>query len=112
MTPKKIPETQIRNEIMLRASQLGHRLFNNPVGLFFTRNGAMINCGLAVGSSDLIGMTSTGIFLAVEVKTKRGVEKSHQESWRKFVTSMGGMAMVARSADEFEEKICQLISNR
>ncbi len=59
--------------------------------------------GLAVGSSDIVGIVDTGtrgIFLALEVKTARGVVSKEQEQWMAIVNRRHGVARVVRSVAE------------
>lgn len=101
-------ESKLYGEIRLRASALGGRLFRNNVGLFYTKTGELTRCGLAEGSSDLIGwMVSDGlaIFSAVEVKaSKRSSVKDKQKKFVAAVLRFGGFACVVTSADEFENE--------
>ena len=98
-------ETSIMREIQLEATKLGARLWRNNVGLFFTSYGAPTKCGLCTGSSDLIGITRDGRFLAVEVKTARGAASRYQLEFIAMVRGMGGVAFVARSAEDFRTKL-------
>ena len=56
--------------------------------------------GLAPGSSDLIGWTRDGVFLAIEVKTPRGRLTAAQAAFLSAVAASGGRAGCARSEDE------------
>lgn len=98
-------EREIKTEIQLAASEDGYRLFNNPVGLFYTKIGTPVRCGLAKGSSDLIGIGPGGRILCVETKTKIGKERDEQIAWRKMINSLGGIAFTARSVDEYRQKM-------
>jgi hypothetical protein len=91
------------HQVQLRASQLGARLFRNNVGRTRTANGAWLAYGLCKGSADLIGWCPGGRFLAVEVKKPGGLVSSEQVSFINAVNNHGGIAMVATSAEEFEE---------
>ena len=59
--------------------------------------------GLAVGSSDLIGWTATGRFLAVEVKSAKGKATPEQLAFIEAVRAAGGVAGVVRSVDDLRE---------
>lgn len=76
--------------------------------------------GLVVGASDLIGWTSleiTGdmvgktlaIFTGVEAKSKRGKAKEHQVIFKDLVNKNGGIAVVARSVEEYELELQKII---
>jgi len=57
--------------------------------------------GLALGSSDLIGLVKpSGRFVALEVKSARGAVSKEQAIFLALVESMGGIARVVRSVDE------------
>ena len=53
-----------------------------------------------VGCSDIIGQLRGGKFLAVEVKSREGVITEAQEAFLDAVRGAGGVAFVARSADD------------
>jgi hypothetical protein len=58
---------------------------------------------LCVGSSDLIGITATGRFLAIEVKRPGNKPTPEQRAFIAFVRSFGGVAGVCHSVEEFVE---------
>lgn len=112
------PETIIQRKVMLELSQDECTVFRNETGNFWTgkvihRDGdtvtlsgaRMIPCGLCVGSSDLIGWTADGRFLAVEIKTKTGKPTKEQLNFIAQVNKAGGVGFVARSADEALEML-------
>lgn len=60
-----------------------------------------VKYGLAKGSADLIGFIfSTGQFLALEVKSRKGRLEPEQEAWLGFVNKNGGLASVVKSVKE------------
>jgi hypothetical protein len=62
--------------------------------------------GLAVGSSDLIGiLRPSGRFVALEVKTATGRTTKDQDLFLNLVRGAGGFACVVRSVDEAREAI-------
>lgn len=105
------PETKIQRLIMLALSEAGHTVWRNETGQFWTgkplhreattvtlANARMIPCGLAVGSSDLIGIhKATGKFFAIEVKTAKGRPTKEQLQFIEHVNNTGGIAGIARS---------------
>lgn len=106
-------ETKIQRQIMCAISELGHTVWRNETGSFWTgrvihkdnstvtlANACMIPCGLCVGSSDLIGITKEGIFFAIEVKTAKGRTSKEQEQFIEHIRSRGGIAGVARSPQD------------
>lgn len=109
-------EKDIINEILLRASERGHRLFRQNtgkgwVGRLLKRRGEMsttvvlgdarpLIAGLCVGSSDIIGWTATGEFVALEVKTPGVRATREQEAFIAAAAGSGCIAFVVYSADE------------
>jgi len=99
-------EANIQKEIMLALSQAGCTVWRNNTGAYKDGN-RYISYGLAVGSSDLICITETGTFMAVEVK-KQGwkIPKTpsdhikNQINFINVVKSKGGIAGFATSAEE------------
>lgn len=68
------------------------------------------------GSADLVGWKALtiqpedvgktiAVFLSIEVKSENGTLRKEQEAWRDAVLRHGGIAIVAKSAQEAEEKI-------
>lgn len=90
---------------MLAVSRLGSRVFRNNVGVAKTDTGSVIRFGLAVGSSDLIGWTLTGKFLAIEVKRPGKNPTKEQQNFLDAVTKAGGVAGVARCVEDAVEII-------
>jgi hypothetical protein len=52
------------------------------------------------GCSDVIGQLTTGQFLAIEVKRPSGKTTPEQQAFLQQVAAHGGIALVARSADD------------
>lgn len=107
------PETRIQRAIMIALSEAGCVVFRNEtsgawVGKILHRrsqevtlsDARMIRFGLCVGSSDIIGITPDGRFLAVEVKTKTGRPTKDQLNFIEQVQQAGGVAGIARTPDE------------
>ena len=116
-------EIDLVRKLQLKASDLGHRLWRNTVsqcwvgaqtrvssptmvrmypGDVLLRGAKVIHAGLAVGSSDLIGIQAgSGRFLAVECKTDKGRTSEGQESFVDTVNRLGGWGKVCRSLEDF-----------
>lgn len=80
-------ESAIVADVLRVASERGHRLFVNAVGIArYRKNGrayaVRYGCG-GVGSPDLIGWTASGQFVAIEMKKPGERPKNHQDNWRK-----------------------------
>lgn len=93
-------ELDIQKMVMFEVSRLGHTVFRNNVGVLKDHRGIPIKFGLCVGSSDLIGWTKTGKFLAIEVKTPKGRVSQDQQNFIDVVNKAGGIAFVARHPDD------------
>lgn len=109
-------ESDIQNLIMLALSKAGCTVWRQNVGTGWVGqiqrttagrviidNARVLHAGLCVGSSDIIGITPNGRFLAVEVKTKTGKPTDQQQRFIAAVIKAGGIAGIARSvADALE----------
>lgn len=115
-------ETNILQECRLRASQLGYRFYRNNTGRLEDKNGRWVDFGLCVGSSDLIGPVpveitedmvgkTVALFGACEVKTPGKHPTDTQKTFLDVINGMGGVAVWATSADEFEKKMKDKIKN-
>lgn len=90
-------ESDIQRSIMLALSEAGCVIWRNNVGVLKNAAGIPIKFGLCVGSSDLIGVSPDGRFLAVEVKTPTGRIRPEQTRFIEAVRRHGGIAGIARS---------------
>src|SRR5690554_872736 len=112
------PETKIQNSILIALSQAGCTVWRvETAGAWVGRqihkdgstvtlaNARMFTTGLVKGGSDIIGISPDGRFLAVEVKTARGLVSPEQQRFIDAVNKAGGIAGVARSVDDALELI-------
>lgn len=90
-------EMDILRLIMVALSEAGCIVWRNNCGVLKNAAGIPIKFGLCVGSSDLIGITPDGRFLAVEVKTEKGKPTPDQIRFIEAVKRKGGIAGIARS---------------
>lgn len=110
-------EQSLQQEIRLLAAKKGHSLWRNNNGAFKDEKNRWIRFGLGNDSkqlnehwksSDLIGMTNDGRFLAVEVKkpnwrlTDGDKRAQAQANFMNSVRSLGGRAGFAQSIEDFE----------
>ena len=107
-------EANIQNQILAAiGSRPDCRLFRNHVGRVQDQYARWHTLGLCVGSADLIGWRAVtvtqehvgqtlAVFLSIEVKTDKGKPSTEQLRWQKVVKQHGGIAMIARSAEEAE----------
>jgi len=106
-------EKDIINEILLRASERGHRLFRSNTGRGWVgkatkrRDGAMVIsdprpliAGLCVGAPDVQGFTNAGRWVGFEVKTPGVRTTPEQKAFIAAAASCGCIAAVVYSADE------------
>ena len=99
-------EADLSREIQIEASnKYGARIFRNNVGLFNTLDGRKIRTGLCEGSSDLIGWTKDGRFLAIEVKKPKGFRRLSQKNFIEQVNKSGGIGFFAYSAEDLKEHL-------
>jgi hypothetical protein len=95
-----VNEQAIQQRIMLALSERGCLIFRNNTGTATASDGSRIRFGLCVGSSDLIGVSPDGRFLAVEVKTPTGRVRPEQVAFIEAVVAAGGIAGIARSVED------------
>jgi hypothetical protein len=104
-------ESAIMAEIRLALAECGLLMFRNNTGRLKNDKGQLVQFGLAVGSSDLIGLTpvvitpelvgrTLAVFTAIEVKNERGKPTDAQERFIGRIIELGGIAGVARSVDD------------
>ena len=111
-------ESDLQRLVQIAATKLGARLFRNNTAMawagkiIYTRNDTItlqesypIHAGLCKGSSDLIGWTAYGQFLAIELKSETGRATPEQEQFIAAVKKTGGRAGIARSVAEAENII-------
>ncbi|CAB4126869.1 VRR-NUC domain containing protein [uncultured Caudovirales phage] len=109
------PEAVIQAEIWRAATPLGATLFRNSVGQGWTgqlvsnvggrvilENARPVRFGLCDGSSDLIGWTADGRFLAVEAKSATGRASASQLNFIAQVQKRSGIAGICRSVADLE----------
>lgn len=109
-------ETQVSDEIRLEAAKRDIMFWRNNVGVTENPEGRVIRFGLAnesarmnkrIKSSDLIGIMSGGIFIAVETKREgwkfRASDKRAvaQLTFIELVRRYGGIAGFCSSVDDF-----------
>jgi len=96
-------EGQIQAQVLLEASRLGLRVFRNHTGRVQDKRNQWHNFGLCKGSSDIIGITPCGRFVAIEVKRFGGRATKEQESFIDMVSSRGGFACIIDDEKKLEE---------
>lgn len=94
---------RLTEEILIAASNAGHRLFRNNSGRFQDARGKWVTFGVGPkggGGSDLIGWTKEGLFASIEIKVGKDRPTETQLMWIRWVNTGGGRAGVARSVSE------------
>lgn len=84
-------ERDIQDIVWLEADKYGAILWRNNTGAYKVGN-RYVRFGLCVGSSDLIGLTRDGRFLAIEVKRGNKKPEPEQQKYIDFVNAKGGLA--------------------
>jgi len=93
-------EGNILNDCMVALSRSGCVVWRNNTGALTDATGRLVRYGLCKGSADIIGIAPDGRFLAVECKTATGRVRPEQVQFLDAVRKAGGLAGVARSADD------------
>lgn len=94
-------ETDIMRACMLALSGAGCLILRNNCGVLKNPAGIPVRFGVGnPGGSDLIGITPSGQFLAVEVKTSKGRATPEQLQFIEAVRKHGGIAGIARSPED------------
>jgi hypothetical protein len=113
-------EQNIQQQIRLALSKTGSRMFRNNSGAFKDSTGRWVRYGVAnPGGSDLIGWTpvkvtaemvgrTLAVFTAIEVKGPKGKTSPEQTNFIDRVKIDGGIAGVARSAEDATQITNQL----
>lgn len=118
-------ESPILRRILLACTALGWRVFRNNTGQAWTGNAVTritrtvtvtldpgcvvikdarpIRFGLCEGSSDIIGWTPGGRFVAVEVKAPKGKLSEPQRRFLEAVRDAGGVGIEARSEEDVSD---------
>lgn len=117
--PPMISEATLMRRVLIRASELGARLFRNQCGKYrlaipecreCQSSGRVVASGLCIGSSDLIGWRSVvvtpemvgrtlAVFVAVELKVDRNDVTEEQAQFLEVVDGAGGIGVVVRDVE-------------
>ena len=96
--------------ILLHSNQLG-RFWNNPTGSVLAKSGRFHRFGLK-GSSDIIGLSSLGQFIAIEIKTGTGRQSKDQVAFANMITKNGGIYQVIHSEEEFHNILLPMLTDQ
>ena len=107
-------EHEIQQRIRLACGHGPVRLWRNNSGALVDQQGRLVRFGLCKGSSDLLGLRTLEItpdlvgqrlaqFVALEIKTARGVVSPEQRAFLDLVEQLGGLAAICRSVEAAEQ---------
>jgi hypothetical protein len=114
----KRSETAVLSDVLLAGTSEHSRLWRNNSGALYDQYGRLVRFGVAApGGSDAIGFRSVTItqdmvgqtvalFAAIEVKAESGRVRPEQRAFIDMVTAFGGIAGVARSAEQARVILC------
>jgi len=98
---QNVAHEKLIREIFARYGAIPYwRIWKNNTGVAF-QGKRRIAFGL-VGSADILGITNSGKFVALEVKTGQAVLSSQQKQFGRMVIEMGGIYAVIRHLDDIE----------
>ena len=108
-----LPENIIESQILYYLRSKGIFCWKQPSAGFFDtklkRFRKHASPYVIGGISDILGILSDGRFLAIEVKSKTGRPTKEQLTFIENINKRGGVAFVARSIQEVDEKLCSMI---
>lgn len=90
-------------DIKAAASLEGCLLVDNVTGFAYYPNGTPVHFGVGTdddGGGDLIGLTSDGIFVSIEVKIGKDYRKPNQLKWHKWVKLRNGRSGISRTVED------------
>lgn len=107
-------ESNLVEQLLKRAGQLGMKLWRNQVGTYKLADGRYISSGLCVGSSDLIGYIpvvitpemlgkTIAVFVAVEAKSPTGRASQRQLDFINHIVESGGVAVIATAPEAIDQ---------
>jgi hypothetical protein len=107
-------EHELQQRIRLACGRGPVRLWRNNSGALVDQQGRLVRFGLCKGSSDLIGLRTLEIttdlvgqrlaqFVALEIKTTRGLVSPEQRAFLALVEQLGGVAAICRSVEAAEQ---------
>ena len=122
MTQEPVNETALSRQLRLVAQEYGALLMRNNSGAMIDKTGRMVRFGLgndskAVSnmrkSSDLIGLTAQGRFLAVESKDRGWIftgtpREVAQHTFLQLVNVRGGIGLFATSTEDLRRVLSTL----
>ena len=98
---------KIHNELVnkvlvyLHSNNYG-RFWSNSTGAIKSISGHFQRYGL-IGSSDIIGISSDGTFVGIEIKTNSGRMSKHQQNFKKMIEKHNGIYILVHDEINKEE---------
>ena len=92
---------RLKNHALVRLSELGAYCWNNPTGVFRTREGQIVKVGTP-GAADILGVLH-GQAIAVEVKTGTGRLSDSQKKWKAVFERHGGKYIELRTLEDLND---------
>jgi len=106
------PETLVRNEVCAELKRRGIFFWiNDSVGIYNAARGSFMrssNPFRIKGTADILGILPGGRMLAIELKSKRGTLSPDQRAFLAEINSRGGLAFMAKSADDVAQQLDSL----
>jgi hypothetical protein len=101
MAAKNVAHEKLIREIFAKYGAIPYwRIWKNNTGVAF-QGKRRISFGL-VGSADILGITNTGKFVALEVKTGQAVLSKQQVNFGLMIREMCGIYTVIRKLEDIE----------
>ena len=82
------------------------RIWKNASGVGYGLGGGIVRFGLK-GSADLIGLTNTGRFLAIEAKTGKAKQSEDQKNFESMIKKLGGLYVLIKDSDDVIKKLVE-----
>jgi hypothetical protein len=96
-------ESTVLKECWAWLREIGVFTWRNNTGSFALSDGGYLSFGFR-GSADLLGLTPTGRFLAVECKSKRGRQSPEQKKFEDAIHQSHGLYFLVHSLAELKEQ--------
>ena len=100
-----ILEQQIQKQILDYLRYRGIFCWKNNTAGIFVRSRNTFIPSHAPGVADILGILKDGRFLAIEVKAAKGKVAPHQQAFLDEIAARGGVAFVARSIEDVQQKL-------
>ena len=96
-----VEHQKLVKKCLLRLTELGFLVWSNNTGAIKSASGRFQRYGL-IGSSDILGCSPDGIFVAIEIKTGKAVQNKNQKKFEMAVEKRHGIYMVVRDISDLD----------